>query len=104
MNLFTQEPEAGTEDGFIEALGGVGSWLGQEIAGQVLDDELVVADIRVERPDDVIAVLKGVGNDGIEFVSTTLGVADQVEPVAAPALAEVWRGEQPIDHLGVGVL
>ena len=53
--------------------------------------------------DDVVAVAPGVGPDLVELVAVGVGVAGEVEPVPAPALAVVRRREQPVDHLLVGV-
>ena len=52
-------------------------------------EELVVRQVGVERPDDVVAVAPGVGDLEVELVAVRLGVADEVEPVPAPALAVV---------------
>ena len=82
---------------------GLQARLRQQVAGEVLRDELVVGHVGVEGADDVIAVLVGVGDGGVELVAARLGVAHQVEPVPAPALAEVRRGQQPVHHLLVGV-
>ena len=35
----------------------------------------------------------------LTLLAARLGVAGDVEPVPAPALAEVRRGQQPVDHL-----
>src|SRR5262249_3604696 len=60
--------------------------------------------VGVERGDDVVAVTPGVRADLVELVSVALGEAGQVEPVPAPALAIVWRGEQAVHDLFPGIL
>jgi hypothetical protein len=54
----------------------------------LLDDELVVGEVAVERPDDPVAI----GPDEsrlVLFIAIGIGVAGAVEPDAAPALAVV---------------
>ena len=75
---------------------------GQQVAGDLLDDELVVGQVAVERVDDPVAIEP----DAARLVlleAVGVGVAGGVEPVPAPALAVVRRGEQPLDQLLVGV-
>ena len=99
MDPLAQEPEARADDRLVEALApdAVRGCV-QQIARDVLDDELVVGHIGVERADDVVAILKRVGDVVIELMPARLGVAHQVEPMPAPAFAEVGRGEQLVDQ------
>ena len=71
----------------------------QLVAGELLHDEAVVGLVRVEAADDVVAVPPGVGPGLVELVAVGVGVAGQVEPVPAPALAVTRDGEQPVDDL-----
>ena len=75
---------------------------GQQVAGQLLDRELVERQVAVEGVDDPVAVLPDRAR-GVDAVAVGVGVAGQVEPVPAPALAVVRRGEQPVDQPLVGV-
>ena len=79
-----------------------------EVAGELVADELVVGQVAVEGVDDPVAVAPGVARSpspcrwqdaGVERV----GVAGQVEPVPAPALAVGRRRQQAVHHLGEGV-
>ncbi len=99
MDLLAQKPEAGAQDRLVEPLRRVQPRLG----GQVFDDDLVVRHVGVEGADDVIAVLVGAGDGVVELVAARVGVAHQVQPVPAPALAEVRRRQQAVRHLRVGV-
>ena len=82
---------------------------GDAVGSELLDDELVVRLIVVQRVDDVIAIGPSVGETVILEEAVTLvdleaagiGVAGGVEPVASPAFAVVGRGEEAIDLLGV---
>ena len=97
MDFLAKKPEAGAEDGFVTPGGGVEARLRHEVAGELFDDELIVRHVGVEGADDVVAVVVGVGDDGLELVAARLGVADEVEPVAGPALTEGGRGEERIN-------
>ena len=70
----------------------------------LLGEEAVVRLVGVEGGDHVVAVLPlAVTHDdvvGVGVEADRVGVADDVEPVAAPTLAEARRGEQPIDLAG----
>ena len=73
----------------------------RELIGRdLLDEELVVTEVGVERGDHVIAVGVGVGVAAIlrEDVTLGVGVAGDVEPVPAPTLAIPWRSQQTIDQ------
>jgi hypothetical protein len=54
---------------------------------------------RVEGLDDVVAVAPGGGEEVVGLEAGGVGVAHQVEPVAAPALAVAGRFEQAVDQL-----
>ena len=76
----------------------------EDVAGELLLHEAVVGLVFVEALDDVIAVVPGAVTGMVVFESLALGVADDVEPVSAPALAVMGRGEQVIDEPVVGGL
>ena len=87
---------------FIEPLGGVPTRIGEEVAGDLLAHELVVREIVVERPDEVVAIAPRIGKLGVPLAAVRLAVADEIHPVAREALAEARGGEQPIDGGLVG--
>ena len=85
---------------------GVHPRLLEQVAGQVFADQLVHGDVRVQRPDQVVAVTPGVGDRRVAFAAVRLGVADPVHPVPGPTLAEGRIGQEPVDllrHSGVPV-
>ena len=53
--------------------------------------------------DDVVAIFPGDVALGIGGVADGIGISGDVEPVAAPMLAIVRRGEQPVDQFLVSV-
>ena len=71
---------------------------GQEVAGDLLADELVVRLVGVERGDHPVAVSPGLGIHHVGLAAR-LGEPRHVEPVPSPALAEPRRGQQPVDDL-----
>ena len=73
-----------------------------DIAGNLLAEELPVGFVGVERGDHVVAVAPRVRAQLIALEAVGVGVVRDVEPVPRPALAVVRRGEQFIDELFVG--
>ena len=61
-------------------------------------DKLVVGFILIEGVDDVIAEAPGIGKDEGAAATARLGEAGDVEPMAAPALAEFGAGEEVINN------
>ena len=94
----------GADGGFIEAEIIVDAGRFEEVAGEVFEEELVVGDVGVEGADDVVTILRSIGNGGIPFAAVGLGVAEPVEPVASPAFAEAAGGEEVIDDFEVSLL
>ena len=76
--------------------------VGQQVAGELLDDELVERQVAIERPDDPIAVGPHLAVV-VEVQAVRVAVAGGVEPEAGHVLAVARRREQPIDRSLVGV-
>ena len=70
----------------------------QHVAGELLDRELVVRHVGVDRGNHPIAIATGKRPRAILLVAVAVGIAGQVEPVPPPALAEMRRSQQPIDE------
>ena len=78
----------------------------EAIGGELFNDELVVGKIAVEGVDDVVPIGPGVGVTEVLAalgVAFGVGVAGDIEPVAAPTFAVGRGGEEAIDELGVSV-
>ena len=101
--MFDHAEVAGAEGGFVQPLCRVDAGGRQEVAGELLADELIVRDIGVEGADQVVAVAPGLRNRGITFAAVGVGVADKVHPVAGEVLAEAGRSQQPVDDLRVSL-
>ena len=71
---------------------------GQFVAGKLLDHELVVWLVCVERTDDVIPITPSVGPLVVIRVPGRVRVASDIEPVPSPLLAVVRARQQPVDQ------
>src|SRR6202011_3199696 len=71
----------------------------QLVTRQLLGDELGVGLVLIERLDHVVAIAPRVGAMDVVFEPTRVGVARDVEPGAAIALAVVRRREQLVDEM-----
>ena len=74
----------------------------EQVAGNLVDHELIERHVRVERANQPVAIGPIVA-DLIRLVPVAVGVASQVEPRQRPPLAVVLGGEQPVDHSLVSV-
>ena len=75
----------------------------QQVAGDLLDGELIEGHVIVDRVDDPISPAVRIGSRVVLFVAVAVRVASHVEPVPPPTFSEVRRLEQPIDEFLVGV-
>ena len=74
---------------------------GDEIAGELVDDKLVVRQILVESVDDPVAVFPDIAVC-VVAEAFGIGVAGEIHPDGSPALAEVRGGEQALGLGGDG--
>ena len=77
--------------------------VGEQVAGQLLADKLVVRQVAVKAVDHIIAILECFGNRIIGGIPRGVGIANQVEPMTTPTLAVGGAGEQPFDQPRVGI-
>ena len=75
--------------------------LGQEVAGHLLDHEVVERLVLVERPDRPVAPREHLAVV-VDVDAVGVAVARRVEPVAGAVLAPVPRPDQPVDEGLVG--
>ena len=75
---------------------------GERVAGELLEDEPGERRVAVERADHVVAIGPGGRPRQVGLVALALAEPDDVEPVPAPALAVMGRGQQPVDQRLVG--
>ena len=92
----------GAHEGFVDSKRRVHPGVGNQVAGHMFPDELVVRDVGVQGPDQVVAVTPRGWSVGIAFAPVGLAVADQVHPVAGPALAEMGRVQEVVHQVFVG--
>ena len=93
-----EEPGRGDAGGV--PLGRAGA--GQDVAGDLLADELVEWLVGVERGDHPVAVAVRLADRVVGPVAGGVGVPGHVEPVPAPPLAVGGRREEPVHHRRVG--
>ncbi len=84
-----------------EEAGGLADF--QLVSCQLFGDELIVGEVVVESPDDIVTVDPGILSVEVGFGSIGLGPADDVEPMLGPAFAEVGGGELGVEEGGVGL-
>ena len=94
------EAEEALGDDFVGLAGGL--FAAVFVAGDLFLDEEVIGLVGVEGADDVIAVAPGGGAFAVDGEAVGFGVADEIKPVAAPALAVAGVGEEFVDLLFVG--
>ena len=74
----------------------------QQVAGDLLDGELIERPVRIERADDVIAIAPDRA-PRIVRVTRRVGIAREVQPLPRPVLAIRGRRQQPVHIALVGV-
>ena len=89
--------EAGGDQQFVALRGVLG---GQQVAGHLLAEKAVVGFVGIEGGDDVVAVAPRLREGIVALLAGGLRVARHVEPVPAPAFAELRRGEELVNDLG----
>ena len=80
----------------------VGGGIGEEIARNLFDCELVEGQVGVERADDPVAP----GPDGaaaVLFITIGVRITGQIEPLPSPSLAIMRRGQQAVHGMFIGL-
>ena len=75
---------------------------GQQVACDLLLDELIKRLVHVEGVDHPVAVTPGLGIGQVPLLAGALGVPSDIQPVPAPALAVPLRREELVDDLLAG--
>ena len=88
---------------FVQAFGTVDARVFQEIPGDVFTNKLVVGNVTVKSPDQIIPVAPGHGQFRIALTSVRFAVANQIHPVPRPTFAKTSRGQQSVHPLLVGI-
>ena len=81
------------ELGMASGRGVGGEFLREQVAGDLLAEELVVRHVGVEGVDDVVPKTPGVGHGEVGRLPGGVGVMGHVEPGPAPLLSIMRRGE-----------
>ncbi len=74
----------------------IDSGVGQQISGELLDRELIVRHIAIERVDDPVSIAPRIGPELIGLVTIAIRIAGQIQPVPRPFFTIMRRGKQPV--------
>ena len=96
-------PKARANDRFIVIFFGVPSGIFQKVTGEVLTNKIVVGNILIECPDEVVPVFVGMIDPKVEFMSIGVRVPNKVHPVPGPLFSKMSGGKQFIDDLLFGL-
>ena len=77
--------------------------VGDKVAGELLDAELIVRLVAIDRRHDPVAVAPGPAPFSIPEIPVALTIAGKVEPVPSPALAVVRGGEELFHDFAPGL-
>ena len=87
-------PKVCRSDGaFVDSQFGIDSRILLEISGDVFADQLIVGDIEVQRTNEIVPILPGVGDRRVALAAMGVGVAKPIHPVARPSFSECRRRE-----------
>ena len=98
VNFLAEKRPAGSEDGFVETLLPMQTRFFHQVARDVLTHKRVIRHVGIQCANDVVPIFVGIRDDEIALVPARLRIADKVQPMSRPTLAELRRGEQLIHH------
>ena len=98
-------PKTRPDNGLVEFALGIKSRLIHQISGNVLDQKLVVRQVVIESPDQIVPVFMGMLQGVIEFVPASLGITNQVHPMTGPLFSEMGTDQKFVHDLveGIGI-
>ena len=74
----------------------LGRWALEQVASELLHSELIQRHVLIDRLDHPVPVTPRIRASAVLFVPIAVGVPGLIQPVAAPALTEMRRGERAI--------
>ena len=98
MTVFTHVVEHRANQALVQTAAPINPGPVQQVAGNLLANQLVETDIAVESPDQVVTVLPRPLGRIVPLVPIRVGVADHVHPVTGHPFAEVRRFQQSVNH------
>ena len=75
---------------------------GIEVSRDLVLHESIVGKVPIEAVDHIVPVAPGIGHGDVFVQAAGIGVAGDVQPVAAPAFAVAGRGQQAVHQPGEG--
>ena len=97
VNLLAQKPEARADHRLICTRDRVDPRILDEVASDLLSNELVVWQIVIEGLHDPIAVTPDIWNRKVKLMAAGLAVANHIQPMPRETFPIVRRREQAID-------
>ena len=97
VNLLAQKPEARADHRLICTRDRVDPRILDEVAGDLLSNELVVWQIVIEGLHDPIAVTPDIWNRKVKLMAAGLAVANHIQPMPRETFPIVRRRQQAID-------
>ena len=94
---------ADAEGAFVDLPFAIDTGVGQQITGDLLSEELVNRQVRVDGPDAPVTELPGMGNCWVAFTAVGLAIADTIKPVPRPAFGKGGRVDQSVDQAGPAI-
>ena len=104
MAVFSHVIEHGTDQAFVETGLQTDSRVCEEIARDLLADQLIESDVLIESTGKVVPVFPRTFRGNVPLVAVGIGIADDIHPMPGKPFAEVGRGEEIVDKLGKGIL
>ena len=83
-------PQQGSNVGMPRLAGGV------EVSRNLVFHETIVGKVPIEAVDDVVPIAPGIGHGDVFVQAAGIGVAGDVQPMAAPAFPVARRGQQAV--------
>src|ERR1041384_5543496 len=78
------------------------SRIGNQIAGDLVDDELGERHIAIDRVDHPVAIFPD-GPGRVDAIAIRIGIPRRVQPMTTPTFAVMRRGQQPVDGIFISL-
>ena len=96
MHPFTQMPKPGPQYRLVEVFGWVDSRRRQQVARDMLANQLVVGRVGIQGPNHVVPILICIRRVVVELVASGFCEPHQIQPMSTPAFTKLIGLEQLI--------
>ena len=87
-----------TNSGFVYSKCLIYAGFRKQVSRKMFNNKLVVGDVGIESPNEIIAITESVGNSWVALASVGVGIAYPVHPVPSPAFSKVRAVEEFVDE------